>query len=55
MPNQPKTPTRSARMPDEVWEPIERIAKIRGESKTTTVIKALVYYAKHHPAGDEED
>lgn len=55
VPNQPKTPTRSLRVPDPVWDPIVRIAKVRGETKTATVIKALIFYAKHHPAGDESD
>jgi hypothetical protein len=41
MPNQPKTPLRSIRVPDEEWLPAQKIAAERGETMTDIVRRAL--------------
>jgi len=41
MPNQPKTPARSVRVPDEEWLPAQKIAKETGETMTDLVRRAL--------------
>ena len=41
MPNQPKTPVRSTRIPDEEWLPAQKIAKETGETMTDIVRRAL--------------
>ena len=41
MPNQPKTPARSVRVPDEEWLPAQKIAKETGETMTDIVRRAL--------------
>lgn len=51
MPNQPATPHRSVRVPDEVWEEAKRIAADRGETVTDVVLRALRRYIREF--GDE--
>ena len=41
MPNQPATPTRSIRIPDEIWESAVAKAHAEGTTVTEVVIKAL--------------
>jgi predicted HicB family RNase H-like nuclease len=41
MPNKPATPTRSIRIPDEIWEPAVRKAADEGTTVTEVVIKCL--------------
>lgn len=41
MPNQPKTPNRSVRVPDDEWLPAQKIAKETGETMTDIVRRAL--------------
>jgi len=41
MPNQPKTPNRSVRVPDEEWQAAQKIAKETGETMTDLVRRAL--------------
>lgn len=49
MPNQPKTPIRSVRVPDAVWQ----AAQVRAEAEDTTVsavvVAALKKYGKARP------
>ena len=50
MPNQPKTPVRSFRIPDEIYQPAREKAKAEGTSLTDVVKDALIEYV-----GDDED
>lgn len=53
MPNQPKTPNRTFRIPDELWDAVKRVAKVRGETVTEVVIRALTRYVRLH--GEDGD
>ena len=44
VPNQPKTPLRSFRVADEVWQAAKAEAKRRGESVTDVLVRALREY-----------
>lgn len=46
VPNAPKTPLRSFRIPDEVYKAAQEKAAERGESVSDVVRKALERYAK---------
>ena len=46
VPNQPKTPMRSLRVPDDEWHAAQREAKRRGETVTDAIRRALRDYAK---------
>ncbi len=46
MPNQPKTPIRSIRVPDDEWQAAQRRAAERGETVTDVIRRALRRYAK---------
>lgn len=46
VPNQPKTPIRSFRIPDDVYDAAKAKAAERGETLTDVVKKALERYAK---------
>lgn len=48
MPNQPATPVRCFRIPDEVWEAIQRRAADDGETATDVVLKALRRYLRDY-------
>ena len=48
-PNQPATPNRTIRVPDEVWEAARRVAQDRGETLTAVIVRALVRYVREHP------
>lgn len=48
MPNQPKTPIRSVRVPDEEWQAAQEAARARGESMTDVVRRALREYVTPH-------
>lgn len=48
VPNQPATPNRTIRVPDEVWEPAVRLAHDRGETITEVIINALRRYLREH-------
>lgn len=41
MPNQPATQVRGFRLPDDLWEEIQRVAGDRGETYTELAIRAL--------------
>lgn len=49
MPNQPKTPNRTIRVPDEVWRAAKRVAADRGETITDVIVRALKRYVRDHP------
>lgn len=44
MPNQPKTPARSVRVPDDLWRAAQKEAKRRGETVTDAVVRSLRRY-----------
>ena len=48
VPNQPKTPMRSLRIADELWEAAKRAASERGETLTDAVRAGLERYVKAH-------
>lgn len=45
MPNQPKTPQRTVRVPDDVWKAAQSKAAERGENLSDVIRKALARYA----------
>lgn len=46
MPNAPKTPTRTIRVPDDLWLAVQRKAKQQNVTVTSVIIKALEDYLK---------
>ena len=46
VPNQPKTPVRGVRVPDELWEAAKAKAVERGEDLSTVIRAALERYVK---------
>ena len=46
MPNQPKTPTRSIRIEDQLWEASLARAAARGETVSDVVREALAHYVR---------
>ena len=46
MPNQPKTPTRAFRVPDEIWNDVVKLAVRRGVPVTEIVRLALQKYVE---------
>lgn len=46
MPNQPKTPVRTVRVPDPLWQAAKDRAAERGETVTDAVLRALRRYVK---------
>lgn len=46
MPNQPKTPARSVRVGDLLWEQAKDAATSNGETVTDVVVRALERYVK---------
>lgn len=48
MPNQPKTPHRTMRIPDELWDPAMAKARTQGETVTDVVKRALEDYLKEN-------
>lgn len=49
MPNQPKTPRRTVRVDDELWQAAKRAASDHGETVTDVIIRALKRYVREHP------
>lgn len=47
-PNQPRTPLKTFRIPQELYEAAQRIAGERGESVSEVVRAALERYVKRH-------
>jgi hypothetical protein len=50
-----KTPVRNFRIRDAIYAPARRIAKVRGDSLTAIVEKALAAYVKRYRADDPGD
>lgn len=46
MPNQPKTPVRSFRVPDEIWQAALRRAQREGTTLTTLLVETLEEYGR---------
>jgi predicted HicB family RNase H-like nuclease len=46
VPNQPKTPTHSVRVPQELWDAVRAKAKRQGETVTDVIIRALKRYLR---------
>ena len=44
MPNQPKTPARSVRVPEDLWQAALVRAQERGETVTDVILRALRRY-----------
>lgn len=53
VPNQPATPNRTVRVPDEVWDAAKRVAADRGETITSVIIRALERYVRAHPLDED--
>jgi hypothetical protein len=48
MPNQPKTPGKNIRIPDELWNRALAVAHSRGESLSAQIRGFLTRYVKRH-------
>lgn len=48
MPNQPKTPLRAVRVPDDIWTAAQERAAAEGKTLTAVIVAALRRYAKRH-------
>lgn len=48
VPNQPATPNRTVRVPDDLWEAAKVKAHDRGETVTDVVIRALTRYVREY-------
>jgi len=48
VPNQPKTPTRAIRVPDDLWRKARAIAQARGETLSDVLRDALVEYVRRY-------
>ena len=46
MPNQPKTPARSVRIPDGLWRAAQAEAERRGETVTDVIVRSLKRYTR---------
>ena len=46
MPNAPKTPTRTIRVPDDLWKAVQLKAADQGVTVTSIIIKTLEDYLK---------
>lgn len=46
MPNAPKTPTRTIRVPDDLWRAVQKKAASQGVTVTSVIIQALEEYIK---------
>jgi hypothetical protein len=56
VPNQPATPGRNVRVPDELWQAVQEIACDRDETVTDVILRALRRYVRlyGHGNGSEE-
>lgn len=52
VPNQPATPKRGVRVPDELWEAAKRAAADNDETVTDVILRALTRYVREHPVSD---
>jgi len=48
VPNQPATPNRTVRVPDELWDAARRKAADNGETVTDVIIRALTRYVREY-------
>lgn len=48
VPNQPRTPVRTVRIPDVIWEALRVRADERGETVTDVVLRALRAYLREY-------
>lgn len=48
VPNKPKTKIRGIRVPDELWEDAQRVAKARGEDVSAEVRAGLERYVRRN-------
>lgn len=48
VPNAPRTPNRSVRVPDDLWAAAKEIATGRAETMTDVVVRALRRYVATH-------
>jgi hypothetical protein len=48
VPNQPATPNRTIRVPDDLWQAAKRKAADRGETVTAVIIRALIRYVRDY-------
>lgn len=46
MPNQPKTPARSVRVPEDLWQAALARSQERGETVTDVIVRALKRYVR---------
>ena len=46
VPNQPKTPVHSVRIPDEIWDAAKRKAADHGETITDVILRLLKRYVR---------
>jgi NRPS condensation-like uncharacterized protein len=46
MPNQPKTPARSVRVPEDLWQAAKDRAEQQGETVTDVILRALKRYTR---------
>ena len=51
MPNQPRTPIRGIRVPDELWEAAQQVAADKGETVSDEVRRSLERYVKKATKG----
>ncbi len=49
VPNQEKTPRRTVRVPDDVWQPAARKARDNGENVSEVIRRALADYLREDP------
>lgn len=49
MPNQEKTPRRTVRVPDDVWQPAARKARDNDENVSEVIRRALADYLREDP------
>lgn len=48
VPDGSHTPRRTVRVPDELWEAVQRKASDRGETVTDVILRALVRYVRDY-------
>lgn len=55
MPNAPKTPTRTIRVPDDIWNAVQAKAKEQGVTVTSVILKSLNDFLVDKSSESEED
>jgi hypothetical protein len=48
VPNQPRTPKRTVRVPDDLWQAVKEKAKDQNETVTEVIIRALKRYLRDY-------